>query len=84
MNFPMSLKEEWDVKEEDSPSVFIEVSLEVKQEDADDSSVFHSVENCTTNNYKVMIYSVDLLVIIHNNYLGKGGKTITEIKNFPS
>ena len=51
----MSLKEEWDLKEEDSPAVFIEVSLEVKQEDADDSSFFHSVdEECTTNNGKVI------------------------------
>ena len=46
----MSLKEEWDLKEEDSPAVFVEVSLEVKQEDADDSSVFHSVdESCSIN-----------------------------------
>ena len=61
--FFMSLKEEWDVKEEDSPAVFIEVSLEVKQEDEDDSSVLHQVdEDCTTNNYKVIIYSIDLLL----------------------
>ena len=59
----MSLKEEWDLKEEDSPAVFIEVSLEVKQEDTDESSVFHSVdEDCTTNNNKVMIHSIDLLL----------------------
>ena len=58
----MSLKEEWDLKEEDSPAVFIEVSLEVKQEDEDDSSVFHSIdEDCTTNDVKVEIYSDDLL-----------------------
>ena len=67
MDFPLltinlSLKEEWDVKEEDSPAVFIEVSLEVKQEDEDDSSVFHSIdEDCTTNDVKVEIYSDDLL-----------------------
>ena len=54
--FFMSLKEEWDVKEEDSPAVFIEVSLEVKQEDPEDSSVFHSIdEDCTTNINKVII-----------------------------
>ena len=73
MNFPMSLKEEWDVKEEDSPAVFIEVEIKVKQEDADDS-VIHSVdEECTTNNYKVMIYSVDLFLnFTHfNEYLVK-------------
>ena len=53
----MSLKQEWNLKEENSPAVFIEVSLEVKQEDADDSSVFHSVdESCTTNNYKVITF----------------------------
>ena len=57
----MSLKEEWDLKEEDSPARFIEVTLEVKEEEADDSSVFHSVdENCTTN--KVIIFSVDLFL----------------------
>ena len=53
----MSFKEEWDLKEEDSPAVFIEVSVEVKQEDADDPSVFHSVdESCSTNNNKVITF----------------------------
>ena len=60
----MALKEEWDIKEEDSPTVEVslEVSLEVKQEDTDESSVFHSIdEERTTNDYKVTIYSDDLL-----------------------
>ena len=82
----MSLKEEWDLTEEDSPAVFIEVSLEVKQEDVDDSSIFHSVdEDCTTNNNKVMIYNVDFLLNYphFNNYLGKiVEKTITKIYIF--
>ena len=72
INLSISLKEEWDVKEEDSPAVFIEVSLEVKQEYADDSSVFHQVdEECTTN--EVIIYSVDLLLNFphFNEYLAK-------------
>ena len=52
----LSLKEEWDLKEDVSPAVFIEVSLEVKQEDPEDSSVFHSIdEDCTTNINKVII-----------------------------
>ena len=55
----MSLKEEWDLKEDDSPARFIEVTLELKEDEADDSSVFHSVdEDCTTN--MVIIYSDDL------------------------
>ena len=55
INFSLSSKEEWGLKEEDSPAVFIEVSLEMKKEDVDDSSVFHSVdEDCTTNINKVM------------------------------
>ena len=61
INLSLSLKEEWDLKHEDSPAGFIEVTLEVKEEEADDSSVFHSVdENCTTN--KVIIFSVDLFL----------------------
>ena len=76
-SYKFSLKEEWDVKEEDSPATFIEVSLEVKQEDADDLSVFHSVGgDCTsnkTNYYKVGIYFVDLLLNFphFNEYLAK-------------
>ena len=86
INLSISLKEEWDVKEEDSPAVFIEVSLEVKQEYADDSSVFHQVDGeCTTNYSKVIIHSIDLLLnfLQFNEYLGKiVEETLTEIYIF--
>ena len=65
----MLSKEEWHLKEEDSPAVFIEVSLEVKQEDPDATSVFHSVDgSCTTNFNEVIIHSVDLEIFFDSTY----------------
>ena len=52
-SYSEKVKNEWKVeviKVEDSQDINIEGSPEVKQEDADESSVFHSVgENGTTN-----------------------------------
>ena len=59
-SYSEKVKNEWKVeviKVEDSQDVNIEGSSEVKQEDADDSSVFHSVdEECMTNHNMVMTY----------------------------
>ena len=59
----MSLKEEWGLKDEDSPAVFIEVSVEVKEEDADDLSVFHSVDKDCATNINTVITLLFLAVI---------------------
>ena len=56
-SYSEKVKNEWKkevIKVEDSQAVDIEGGREMKQEDADDSTVFHSVyENCTTNAQKV-------------------------------